>query len=197
MLRNQGGFGFSEPCRDCRGTGRIIDTPCPECSGTGATSQSRTITVRIPPGVRDGAKIRVSGKGTPGANGGPAGDLFVTVRVGTHSLFGRTGDDLTLTVPISFREAALGTTLRVPTLDSPVSLRIAPGTPSGRTMRVRGRGVARKGGTGDLLVTVEVAVPTELDDDARAALEAFDATQTADPRPNITLALNLAPRSTT
>ncbi|MGI8678626.1 MAG: molecular chaperone DnaJ [Jatrophihabitans sp.] len=195
VLRNQGGFGFSEPCRDCRGTGQIIDTPCPECAGTGTTNQSRTITVRIPAGIRDGSKVRVPGRGSPGGNGGPSGDLFVTVRVGGHGLFGRSGDDLTLTVPITFTEAALGTTLRVPTLDSPVSLKIAPGTPSGRTLRVRGRGVPKKSGTGDLLVTVEVAVPKDVDENARAALETYAATQSADPRPSITAALAAAPRS--
>lgn len=194
VLRNQGGFGFSEPCRDCRGTGQIIDDPCPECAGTGTTAHTRTITVRIPAGVRDGAKVRIAGKGTPGSNGAPAGDLFVTVHVLPHSLFGRTGDDLTLTVPISFTEATLGTTLRVPTLDAPVSLKIAPGTPSGRTLRVRGRGVPRKSGSGDLLVTVEVAVPPSLPADARAALEAFAATQAEDPRPAITRALSVTAR---
>jgi molecular chaperone DnaJ len=186
---NQGGFGFSEPCRDCRGTGRIIDDPCPDCHGTGTTTQTRTITVRVPAGVKDGAKLRIAGKGSPGARGGPAGDLYVTVRVGSHPLFGRTGNNLTLRVPITIAEATLGTTLRVPTLDGAVSLKVAPGTPSGRTLRVRGRGVQAKSGTGDLLVTVEVAVPTKLTPDAREALEKFEATQTADPRPAITAAL--------
>ncbi|HEV7205549.1 MAG TPA: molecular chaperone DnaJ [Jatrophihabitans sp.] len=195
VSRNQGAFGFSEPCRDCRGTGQFIDDPCPECHGSGASTQTRTITVRIPSGIRDGAKIRVAGKGTPGSQGAPAGDLFVTVHVGPHKLFGRTGDDLTLTVPITFTEAALGTTLRVPTLDGSVALKVAPGTPSGRTLRVRGRGVARKGSTGDLLVTVEVAVPPALDDDARDALEKYAATQHADPRPQITAALAAPVRS--
>lgn len=191
---NQGGFGFSEPCRDCRGTGRIVDDPCPDCHGTGTTVQSRTITVRVPAGVKDGAKLRIAGKGTPGTRGGPAGDLFVTVRVGTHPLFGRSGNDLTLTVPITYAEAALGTTLRVPTLDGSVSLKVAAGTPSGRTLRVRGRGIPAKSGQGDLLVTVDVMVPTSLTDDAREALEKFAATQPADPRPQITAALNAAAR---
>ncbi|HET8582682.1 MAG TPA: molecular chaperone DnaJ, partial [Jatrophihabitans sp.] len=189
VSRNQGAFGFSEPCVDCRGTGQLIDDPCPDCHGTGATTQTRTINVRIPAGVKDGAKVRVPGKGTPGTRGAPAGDLYVTVHVGKHALFGRKGDDLTLTVPITFTEAALGTTLRVPTLDGSVALKIAPGTPSGRTLRVRGRGVSRRGRTGDLLVTVEVAVPAKLDGDSREALEKFAATQTADPRPQISAAL--------
>lgn len=187
--RNQGAFGFSEPCRDCRGTGRIIDTPCPDCAGTGTATQTRTITVRVPPGVNDGARLRIPGKGTPGARGGPAGDLYVTVHVGSDALFGRKGSDLTLTVPITFTEAALGTTLRVPTLDGAVSLKVPPGTPSGRTLRVRGRGVPKKHGAGDLLVTVEVAVPHRLSAAAREALEQYAAAQPDDPRPHITAAL--------
>lgn len=192
ITRNQGGFGFSEPCRDCRGTGSIPDSPCVDCGGTGVTTQVRTITVRVPAGIRDGAKLRLAGKGTPGSNRGPAGDLLVTVHVGSHPLFGRTGDNLTLTVPITFAEAALGTTLRVPTLDGAVSLKIAPGTPSGRTLRVRGRGVAKKSTTGDLLVTVEVAVPAKLSDEARDALAKFAAAAPEDPREHITAALNRA-----
>jgi molecular chaperone DnaJ len=189
IMVNQGGFGFSEPCRECRGTGQIIEDPCPDCHGTGQTTQTRTITVRVPAGVKDGAKLRIAGKGTPGIRGGPAGDLYVTVRVRPHALFGRNGDDLTLTVPISFTEATLGTTLRVPTLDGAVSLKVAPGTPSGRTLRVRGRGVAAKSRTGDLLVTVEVDVPHALTDEAREALERYAAAQVYDPRPQITAAL--------
>jgi molecular chaperone DnaJ len=189
VSRNQGAFGFSEPCVECRGTGQLIDDPCPDCHGSGTTTQVRTINVRIPAGVRDGAKVRVTGKGTPGSYGAPGGDLYVTVRVEPHKLFGRSGDDLTLTVPITFTEAALGTTLRVPTLDGSVALKVAPGTPSGRTLRVRGRGVRRRNRTGDLLVTVEVAVPQHLDKAAREALESFAATQNDDPRPQITAAL--------
>lgn len=190
ISRNQGAFGFSEPCRDCQGTGQIIDDPCPECHGSGVTTQTRTITVRVPPGVRDGARLRIPGKGTPGARGGPAGDLFVVVKVAAHQLFGRSGDDLTLTVPVTFPEAALGTTLRVPTLDSSVALKVPAGTPNGRTMRVRGRGVAKRGGgAGDLLVTVEVAVPQTMTGDAREALEKYAAAQDDDPRPHITAAL--------
>lgn len=186
---NQGAFGFSEPCRDCLGTGQIVDDPCPDCSGSGVTTQTRTITVRVPAGVRPGARLRIPGKGTPGTRGGPSGDLFVTVRVGAHGLFGRSGDDLTLTLPITFVEAALGATVRVPTLDGSVAVKIAPGTPSGRTLRVRGRGVAKKNATGDLLVTIEVAVPQKLGADAREALEKYVAAQPDDPRPGITAAL--------
>ena len=190
---NQGGFGFSEPCRDCRGSGQLVDDPCPECRGSGSTTKTRTITVRIPTGIRDGSRIRVTGKGSPGANGGPAGDLYVTVHVRPHALFGRTGDDLTLTVPLTFVEATLGTTLRVPTMDGSVALKVAPGTPTGRTLRVRGRGVAVKSRPGDLLVTVEVAVPQQVGAEAREALEAFAAAQPDDPRPQITAALRATP----
>jgi molecular chaperone DnaJ len=189
VSRNQGAFGFSEPCIDCRGTGQIIDDPCPDCHGSGTTTQTRTINVRIPAGVKNGAKVRIPGKGTPGSYGAPAGDLFVTVHVEPHQLFGRSGDDLTLTVPITFAEATLGTTMRVPTLDGSVTVKIPAGTPSGRTLRVRGRGVKTRSRTGDLLVTVEVAVPAKIDGEAREALERFAAAQPGDPRPHITAAL--------
>ena len=163
VTRNQGAFAFSEPCRECRGTGSVIDEPCPDCRGTGVTTQTRTITVKIPAGVADGQRIRLAGKGVPGERGGPAGDLYVRVHVRAHELFGRKGDDLTLTLPVTFPEAALGTTVRVPTMDGSVTLKIPAGTASGRTFRVRGRGVPkRSGGAGDLLVTVEVAVPKNL-----------------------------------
>ncbi len=146
----------------------------------------RDIRVRIPAGVDDGQRIRIAGKGGPGRNGGPAGDLYVTVRVRPHRLFGRSGRDLTLTLPISFAEAALGADVKVPTFDGePVTLRIPPGTPNGKTFRVRGRGVTTTKGTGDLLVTVEVAVPTELNRDQRAAVEALAAATGESPRAHL------------
>ncbi|MFQ1002051.1 molecular chaperone DnaJ [Modestobacter sp. SSW1-42] len=184
--RSQGAFAFSEPCKECRGTGSVVDDPCPECKGSGVTSQTRTITVRIPAGVKDGQRIRLAGKGAPGRRGGPAGDLFVVVHVTGSELFGRSGDDLTLTVPVSFAEAALGTTLTVPTLDGSVSLKVPAGTASGRTFRVRGRGVVGKASVGDLLVTVEVAVPARLTPGARQAIEELAAELPDDPRPEIT-----------
>jgi molecular chaperone DnaJ len=187
VTRSQGAFAFSEPCRDCRGTGRIIDDPCPDCGGDGVSTRTRSLTVRVPAGVDDGQRIRLPGQGEPGRGGAPAGDLYVKVHVTPHRLFGRSernADDLTLTVPVTFQELALGSTLTVPTLDSTVSLRIPAGTASGRTFRVRGRGVHRKDGrTGDLLVTVEVAVPNRLDDAATEALQAYaEATKSFDPR---------------
>ncbi|MGY1693026.1 molecular chaperone DnaJ [Geodermatophilus sp. SYSU D01105] len=186
--RSQGAFAFSEPCRNCRGTGTVIDDPCPTCAGNGVTTQTRTITVRIPAGVKDGQRIRLAGKGAPGRRGGPAGDLFVVVHVSEHELFGRKGNDLTLTVPITFSEATLGTTLTVPTLDGNVSLKVPPGTASGQTLRVRGRGVPGKGRAGDLLVTVEVAVPKRLSPAAEDAVKVLDS-ELGDPRPRITAAV--------
>ncbi|MBP2707284.1 molecular chaperone DnaJ [Microbispora sp. RL4-1S] len=173
--RNLGNFAFSEPCRDCRGRGLIVDDPCPVCEGSGRGKSTRTIQARIPAGVGDGQRIRIKAKGAPGENGGPAGDLYVLVHVKPHPVFGRSGENLTVTVPVTFPEAALGAEIKVPTLKGmPVTLRIPEGTPNGRTFRVRGRGAARKDGTkGDLLVTVQVTVPQNLDDKARSALEEF------------------------
>ncbi|MFE9956158.1 molecular chaperone DnaJ [Micromonospora sp. NPDC005299] len=172
--RNQGSFSFSEPCRNCQGVGTVVEEKCPECHGTGGVTKTRTLNVRFPAGVADGQRIRLAGRGEPGERGGPAGDLFVHVKVRPDELFGRTGDDLTLTVPITFAEAVLGTDLRVPTLDGTVTLRVPPGTPSGRVLRARGKGVVRRDGrAGDLLVTLDVVVPAKLSDEARAALETF------------------------
>lgn len=186
VTRSQGAFAFSEPCADCRGTGRIVDDPCPDCGGTGTNTKTRPLTVRIPPGVDDGQRIRVPGKGEPGGNGGPNGDLFVRVHVSPHQVFGRSGNDLTLSVPVTFPELALGTTLTVPTLDDDkkVTLKVAPGTRSGRTFRVRNRGIVRRDGrSGDLLVTVNVEVPQKLTDKAATALANYlDATKDQDPR---------------
>jgi molecular chaperone DnaJ len=184
VTRSQGAFAFSEPCTDCRGSGRIIDTPCPECNGSGVSTKTRPLTVRIPPGVDDGQKVRIAGKGEPGSNGGPAGDLFVRVHVSPHRVFGRSDNDLTITVPVTFPELALGTTLTVPTLDGKVSLRVAAGTPSGRTLRVRGKGIVRRDGrSGDLLVTLQVAVPAKMDDKTKTALQAYaESTAADDPR---------------
>lgn len=195
VTRSQGAFAFSEPCADCRGTGRIIDNPCPDCGGTGTNTKTRPLTVRIPPGVDDGQRIRVAGKGEPGANGGPTGDLFVRVHVSPHALFGRSGNDLTLTVPVTFPELAMGTTLTVPTLDDEhkVSLKVKAGTPSGRVLRVRGRGIQRRDGrAGDLLVTVQVAIPPKLNDAAATALtEYMAATTDVDPRAELNKLLDL------
>ena len=170
---NQGMFSLSQICPQCSGRGTIVTHPCPTCSGSGVEHRNRSVKVRLPAGVEDGARIRVKGRGAAGRGGGPAGDLYVIARVGRHSVFGRKGRNLTLTVPVGFAEATLGTTLTVPTLDGSVTLRVPAGTPSGRTFRVKGRGVpgGKKSPTGDLLVSVEVSVPSELSDEQRAAVE--------------------------
>ncbi len=193
--RNAGAFAFAEPCRQCKGRGLVVDDPCPDCKGSGRGTGSRTMTVRIPAGVQDGQRIRLKGKGGPGERGGPSGDLYVTVHVRPHPVFGRKGDNITVTVPVSFAEAALGGQIEVPTLDGPpVTVKLPPGTANGRTFRVRGRGVTRKDGTrGDLLVTAEVAVPQNLDDAGRKALEAFArATAGEDPRAGLLAAAKQA-----
>jgi molecular chaperone DnaJ len=184
VTRSQGAFAFSEPCRDCRGTGRIITDPCPECGGEGVSTKTRTLTVRIPAGVDDGQRIRLAGQGEPGRNNGPTGDLYVRVHVNPHQYFGRSGNDLTISVPVTFPELALGTTLTVPTLDGKVTLRVPAGTASGRVLRARGKGIQRRDGqVGDLLVTLQVVVPNNMDSKSKEALEAYAAaTEKHDPR---------------
>ncbi|UGY92704.1 molecular chaperone DnaJ [Streptomyces gobiensis] len=180
-----GGFSLTDPCLDCRGRGLIAQDPCEVCKGSGRATSSRTMQVRIPAGVADGQRIRLRGKGAPGERGGPNGDLYVVVHVDQHPVFGRRGDNLTVTVPVTFTEAALGGEIKVPTLGGPpVTLKLPPGTPSGRTLRARGKGAVRQDGTrGDLLVTVEIAVPKDLNKKAKETLESFrDATAGEDPR---------------
>ena len=170
---NQGFFSFSQPCPACAGRGQVVEEPCPTCRGAGVERRPRQVKVRIPPGVDDGQRIRLKGKGGAGRNGGPAGDLHVVVRVAEHPIFGRSGKHLTLNVPVTYPEAVLGADIKVPTLDGdPVTVRIPPGTRSGRTFRVKGRGVGPQSGPpGDLLVTVEVAVPSKLSAAERKAVE--------------------------
>jgi len=180
--RGAGGFAFSEPCRDCRGRGLIVDDPCPVCHGSGRAMSEHTMQVRIPAGVADGQRIRLKGKGSPGERGGPNGDLIVLVHVRPHQVFGRSSDNLTLTLPVTFPEAALGADVKVPTLDGKtVTLKLPAGTTNGRVLRVKGNGVTRRDGTkGDLLVTVEVAVPHKLAGKAKEALEAYRAATAAE-----------------
>jgi molecular chaperone DnaJ len=183
---NQGMFSFSTPCPVCGGSGSVITDPCPTCRGTGIERRPREVKVRIPAGVDDGQRIRLKGRGGAGRNGGPAGDLYVVVHVEADAVFGRDDRNLTLTVPITFAEAALGTRLTVPTLDDgSVTLKIPAGTPTGKVFRVKGRGVDTKKGTGDLLVTVQVAVPSELTDEQRQAVEALAATLPDAPRQHL------------
>jgi molecular chaperone DnaJ len=182
---NQGMFSLSSPCPECGGRGTKIVDPCPTCHGTGLEQRQRQVKVRIPAGVEHGQRIRVKGRGEPGANGGPAGDLFVTVHVQAHPLFGRKGRNLTLTVPVTYPEATLGSAITVPSLSGPVTLKVPAGTRQGRTFRVKGKGIASGSSTGDLLVTVDVVVPAHLTDEQRKAVEALAKTLDESPRQHL------------
>ncbi len=187
---DQGPFSFAQPCANCGGNGSIVTDPCATCGGSGNVVRPRELTVRIPAGVRDGAVIRVPGRGGPGSNGGAPGDVLVHVDVEPDSLFGRRADDVTLRVPLTYAEAALGTTLSVPTPhDETRRIRIPAGTTSGRTFRIRDQGSPRNGrgrdGRGDLLVTVDVEVPESLtgeQKDLLQQLQELDDTSTRDAR---------------
>jgi len=173
---NQGLFSFSSPCPTCQGSGVVIPEPCPTCHGRGVELRQREVRTRIPAGVADGQTIRLKGRGSPGRNGGPAGDLLVDVHVAPHERFDRRGKDLMTRVQISFPQAALGGTIEVPTIDGGhVTLRLPPGTQSGSRHRVRGRGIDDGRSSGDLIVTVDVTVPIELSDEQRSAIEALAA----------------------
>ena len=183
---NQGFFSFSSPCRACAGRGVTIEQPCGTCRGTGVEHRPRDVQARIPAGVADGQKIRLKGRGAPGRNGGPAGDLIVECHVAPHPLFGRDGHNLTVRVPVTFAEAALGGDIDVPTLDGPrVMLRLRPGTQSGSRHRVKGKGIVTAKHTGDLIVTVDVDVPHHLTPEQKAAVDAFAEATTVSPRAHL------------
>ena len=183
---NQGFFSFSTPCSRCQGRGAIIEQPCPTCKGSAAEKRQRDVKVRLPAGVADGQRIRLKGRGGPGHNGGPPGDLFVECRVTPHPLFGRDDKNLLLRVPITFAEAALGAEIDVPTLDGGrITVRVPGGTASGAKLRVRGRGLDLGSGQGDLIVTVDVVVPSSLNDEQRRAVEALAAATTVSPRQHL------------
>ena len=178
-------------CAHCAGSGarvrrvedQVTTEPCPNCGGRGTEPRSREVKVRVPPGVDDGQIIRLRGHGGAGRNGGPAGDLLVRVGVASHRLFGRKGADLTIEVPVTFAEAALGTQIKVPTLHgAPVTLRISPGITSGKTFRVRGKGARQRKGAGDLLVRVYVTVPERLSPEERKLVESLAEAATESPR---------------
>jgi molecular chaperone DnaJ len=186
VAEDQGFFSLSRTCPRCGGSGQVIEHPCANCGGSGTVSTTRQLTVRIPPGVKDGQRIRLTGRGEAGSPGGRPGDLFVRVHVEPHPLFGRKDADLTLDLPVTFPEAALGAQIRVPTLNGPVTLKIPAGTASGRTFRIRGRGAPRpKGGAGDLLVTVQVEVPSKLSKDERELLTRLRELQDDSPRQHL------------
>lgn len=171
-VQNQGPFSFSRPCHQCQGSGKMIREPCPSCRGRGARHRTRKVRVRVPAGVKDGGRIRIRGKGAPGRLGGPAGDLLVRVEVEPHPLFQRQGDDVSLVLPLTYSEAALGATLDIPTLNGSVKLRIPAGTPNGKTFRIRGRGVPRpRGKPGDLLVESRIEIPKRVTRQQRRLLQ--------------------------
>jgi molecular chaperone DnaJ len=138
--------------------------------------------VKTPAGVKDGARIKLAGRGEPSPSGGPPGDLYVRVRVQPHPVFGRKGDDLTIDLPVTYPEAALGANVEVPTLNGPVTLKVPAGTPSGKTFRVRGRGAPKKNGAGDLLVTVNVDVPGKLSREEKQLLKQLGEARGESPR---------------
>ena len=170
---DQGPFAMSSVCPVCQGRGGRFATPCPTCHGTGREPSARRVNVRIPPGVVDSQRIRLKGKGNPGAHGGPAGDLYVDVHVTPDPRFERRGRNVTTTVKVPLTQTMLGTAVEVPTLDEPVTLKIPAGTQPGTTMRVKGRGVPASGkhAAGDLLVTVTVTVPKKLTKQQRGLVE--------------------------
>jgi len=172
----QGFFSMARTCPTCQGTGSVITDPCPKCKGEGRILRQRTVDAKVPAGVEDGTRIRFSGLGEAGVFGGPAGDLYVVLHVKEHSFFEREGNDLYCVIPISFTQAALGTEIKVPTLDGDHSLKIPEGTQSGTTLRVRNKGVPvlNSHGKGDLFVEVRVQTPGKLNKRQRELLLELD-----------------------
>ena len=177
----QGFFSIQQTCPKCHGTGKIIPTPCSACSGAGRIKRNKTLEVKIPAGIDDGMRIRSSGNGEPGMNGGPPGDLYVEIRIKAHPVFQRDGDDLHCEIPVSFAKAALGGEVEVPTLSGKASFTLPEGTQSGKTFRLRGKGIkgVRSGYAGDLFCHVVVETPVKLTDRQKELLQEFDQLMTA------------------
>jgi molecular chaperone DnaJ len=171
----RGHMVFSKPCQACQGTGRLRHLTCPACAGIGQEARSETITVRVPPGIANGARVRVPGKGNVGSRGGAPGDLYITTEVQPHAFLHREGDDLHMILPIAIHEAALGAKIEIPTLDGHARLRVPPGTQSGQRFRLRERGAPspRDGRRGDLVVEVRLALPRTLDERSKELLREF------------------------
>jgi molecular chaperone DnaJ len=172
----QGFFSVQQTCPTCRGAGQQIDQPCGGCQGRGRVQKNKTLAVKVPAGVDTGDRIRLTGEGEPGQNGGPPGDLYVEIRTQPHELFERDGADLSCGIPVNFVLAALGGVVQVPTLDGEVALKIPAETQSGRVFRLRGKGVrpVRGNGPGDLYCRVEVETPVNLTTEQKRLLEAFN-----------------------
>ena len=172
----QGFFSIQQTCPACKGVGTVIADPCPACHGRGRVAKNKKLSVKVPAGVDDGDRIRLSGEGEAGRNGGPPGDLYVEVRVTPHKIFEREGADLSCEVPVGFATATLGGEVELPTLDGHVSLKVPAGTQSGRVFRLRGKGVTtvRDRRTGDLFARVSVETPVNLTDEQEALLRKFD-----------------------
>lgn len=171
----QGFFSISRPCGQCSATGRVIKDPCPECAGAGRIRMTNTLTVKIPPGVDVGSRLRIAGEGDHGARGGAPGDLYIFLGVRPHPIFKRDNDDTICEVPISITQAALGADIDVPSLEGSVKLKVPPGTQSGKVFRLKGKGIAsvHTGRRGDARVVVSVETPTKLDKRQRELLEEF------------------------
>src|SRR5581483_2443276 len=185
VAESQGLFALSQPCPRCRGNGTVIEDPCPRCKGSGRERRTRRFKVQIPPGVKEGTRIKLRGKGEAGFGGAPAGDLFVITRVEPSRLYRRRGDaDLEIDVPITYTEATLGATVEVPTPDGRVSLKVPAGTQDEKLLRIKGRGATRlKGsGRGDLIARVKVTVPTKLSKAEREAIENLQKVSRENPR---------------
>ena len=172
----QGFFSIQQPCPKCQGNGTVITDPCPKCHGGGRNAKTKTLSVKVPPGVDNGDRIRLSGEGEAGENGAPPGDLYVQVHVREHDIFKRDGNNLYCEVPLSFTTAALGGELEVPTLDGKVKLKISPETQTGRMFRLRGKGVksVRSGAMGDLMCKVVVETPVNLSSRQKELLQELE-----------------------
>jgi molecular chaperone DnaJ len=178
VATSQGLFALQQPCPRCHGMGSIVETPCPTCHGSGRERRTKRYTVKIPPGVKDGTRIKLKGKGEAGYGGASAGDLYVVTRVEPSKIYERRGDDLVVTVPVSFPTAALGGTVEAPTPEGPVSLKIPAGTEDGKLLRIKGRGAPRLkgGGQGDVLARVRITVPKRVNKKQRELLEQLEKT---------------------
>jgi molecular chaperone DnaJ len=184
VTHDVGGFSIPEECPSCGGQGTVVEDPCTDCYGRGTRTVERRIRVRIPAGAKDGTRIKLKGKGGAGMRGGPAGDLHVITRVMPSPLFKRKGDDLTIEVPVTFAEAALGAKVEVPTLDGRVAITVPAGSQDGRTLRVPGKGAPKLDGSGNgsLLAKIKLTIPSSLSDEQQEALKAFSELDTSDPR---------------